>query len=201
MNIVTLLVPVCPHCGSENTIFQLLTQFQDPDISPFFYQLWACGHCKTPACSYSTMKLTAGGHKPVELCAFYPVPGEVLAPEGTPPAVASAFRSAKRYLKLGKDADYEAACVMARRAIELAVNDLGAEGKNLFQKIENLETRRLIPPVMRDWAHHLREIGNRGAHGDTADRKDASQAVYFAEMLFTYLFTLPRLVQKYRQDA
>lgn len=199
MDIATLVCPVCPHCGVENVAFQLVGQYHE-EFSYKAYQLWVCGSCELPACSISSATLSGAGHNLHELSGFFPVPESVSAPYGVPENIANVFRSAKRYLQQGRDADYEGACIMARRGIELAVNELGAEGKNLFQKIENLEAKRLIPPAMRDWAHHLREIGNEGAHGNAASQNDAMQAVYFAEMLFTYLYSLPRKMAEYRQN-
>lgn len=199
MDITTLTCPVCPHCGVEKVSFQLIYQVQKDHYSQIYYQLWRCGNCSNPACSVSEIQIYSGRNTIQKLLAFYPLPREITAPHATPEAIANTFRSAKRYLLSGRDADFEAACIMARRGIEQAVNAFGGEGKNLFQKINNLESKRLIPPAMRDWAHHLRDIGNEGAHGEAVTKEDAEQAVYFAEMLFTYLYSLPAKMEEYRQ--
>lgn len=201
MDISTLVCPVCPHCGVENVGYQLIRQAQTDHRQEIRYQLWICGNCKKPACSYTGKELEPGGHIVDELIGFYPLPEAVSAPYGVPENIGNSFVSAKKLLQRGQNADYEAACIMARRGIEQAVNELGGEGKNLYQKIENLEAKRLIPPAMRDWAHHLREIGNEGAHGGEATQEDAMQAVYFAEMLFTYLYSLPKRMEEYQQKS
>lgn len=201
MDITMLKCPVCPHCGVENVAFQMLSQFTEGEFAPKSYQLWVCGHCGKPACSHTPFPLEGHGYIIKDISGFYPIPKEVTAPYGVPAEMSKTFRSAIRFLKMGKDADYEAACVMARRGIELAVNDMGAEGKNLYQKIENLEKRRLVPPAMCDWAQCLREIGNIGAHVGEATREDAEQAVYFAEMLFVYLYTLPKQTAERRKKT
>lgn len=204
MDLITLVPPECPHCGSEKVAFQLMNQavgVREDGISPLYYQLWKCGNCRMPACSISSHQMRSGGNPLRSLLGFFPIPKEISAPYGVPENIANSYRSAKRLLLLRKDADYEAACIMARKGIEQAVNDLGAEGKSLYQKIENLEAKRLIPPAMRDWAHHLREIGNEGAHGGEATEEDAMQAVYFAEMLFTYLYSLPQRMEEYQQKS
>ncbi len=200
MDIATLACPVCPHCGVENVAFQLIAQYHE-NFSYKAYQLWVCGNCELPACSVSSSPLSAGGHYIEHLSGFFPIPKIISAPYGVPDSIANTFRSAKRYLQQGRDADYEGACIMARRGIEQAVNELGAEGRNLYQKIENLEEKRLIPPAIRDWAHHLRDIGNEGAHGGEVTEEDAKQAVYFAEMLFTYLYSLPKRMEEYQQKS
>ena len=201
MDITILNCPVCPHCGVENVAFQMVAQYLgDEAYKTAAYQLWICGNCGLPACSFTPRPLETRGYIPRDLYEFFPIPKEVAAPYGVPDEMAKAFRSAKRFLKMGKDADYEAACVMARRVIDIAVNDMGAEGKNLFQKIENLEKKRLIPPAMRDWAQCVREIGNIGAHVEEATCDDAEQAVYFAEMLLIYLYTLPKQTEERRKN-
>lgn len=204
MDISTLVCPICPHCGAERIAFQLEGEIHKVGRNGYVdhhHQLWECCNCGQPACSSSKNPMHKGGNKIESLYNFFPIPKEVTAPYGTPDEIACSYRSAKRLMLLGRDADYEAACVMARRGIEQAVNLMGAEGRNLFQKINNLESRRLIPPAMRDWAQHLREIGNEGAHGGEANQEDAMQAVYFAEMLFIYLFTLPTKMEEYRQSS
>lgn len=204
MDVSTLVCPVCPHCGAERIAFQLLSQVDEPSDTgkaSRYYQLWKCGNCGLPACSYSCHAMRFGGNSLDSLLGFFPILKEIKAPYGVPEDIANTFRSALRYLKLGRDADYEAACIMARRGIEMAVGDFGGAGQNLFQKINDLEAKRLIPPAMRDWAHHLREIGNAGAHGERISREDAQQAVYFAEMLFTYLYSLPRRMEEYQRQA
>lgn len=204
MDIYTLVCPICPHCGAEKVAFNLLNQIEyapEEFAHTQYYQLWQCGNCHSPACSYSLSSMHPGGNSLASLEGFYPVPKEITAPYGVPENIGDSFRSGKRYMKLGRDADYEAACIMARRCVEQAVNDFGAEGKDLFQKIENLEVKRLIPPAMRDWAHHVRKIGNGGAHGEMSTEDDARQSVYFAEMLLTYLYSLPKMMEAYRNNS
>ena len=131
----------------------------------------------------------------------YPEAIPLEAPLGTPDEVANAYKTAKKNLQHGQDGDYEAACIMARRSVERAVNGAGGQGHNLKEKIDDLEARRLISPALREWAHEVRDIGNDGAHEATVTREDAEQAVYFAEMLFTYLYTLPAMVAERRKKS
>ena len=204
MEIFTLVCPVCPHCGAEKIAFQMEGQKAKQNNRGYvdhYHQLWECCNCGEPACSSSKKPMNKGGNDFKSLDCFFPVPSEITAPYGTPDNIANSFRSAKRLLRRGEDADYEAACIMARKGIEQAVNELGAEGKNLFQKINDLESKRRIPPDMRDWAQHLRDIGNDGAHEPTVTKDDAIQAVYFAEMLFTYLYSLPMRMKEYQNKS
>lgn len=204
MEISTLTCPICPHCGVEKVSYELISQCQKKDpysLHEIYYQLWKCGNCEKPACSYSCNPMQDGGNRIDYLYGFYPIPEMITAPYGVPENMANLYKSAKRYLRSGKDADYDAACMMARKGIELAVKEFGGSGKDLFQKINNLEEKRLIPPALRDWAQHLRDIGNNGAHEPIVSNEEAQQADYFAEMLFSYLYSLPKRMEEYQQKS
>src|SRR5690606_11354154 len=82
---------------------------------------------------------------------------------------------------------WDAAAVMARSALQLAIRQQGAAGSNLKQEIDDLARKGLIPPVMKEWAHELRELGNESAHPrpnqpPTAAR-DAKDIVRFMDYL------------------
>lgn len=202
MGVVTLVCPVCPHCGVEKVAYELEAQVSQlherSAVGVGYHQLWKCCNCGQPACSSSWQEIM-GGHNTLErLQQFFPIPKDISAPYGVPGPIGNTFRSAMRYLQSGRDADYDASCVMARKGIELAVAEFGGTGRNLFQKIDDLEHRRLIPPAIRDWSQHIRDIGNDGAHEPLVTREEAQQAVLFAEMLFTYLYSLPQKMEEYQ---
>ncbi|MCH5277737.1 MAG: DUF4145 domain-containing protein [Desulfovibrionaceae bacterium] len=163
-----------------------------------YLTFWQCSNCGHGVCGESNY---AAAEEPFDFDDFlgvYPSPTPLEAPDGTPEDVAQAYKTARRNLHSGQDGDYEAACIMARRSVELAVNAAGGQGTNLKDKIDNLETQGIISQAMREWAHEIRDIGNDGAHEPSVTRKDALQAVYFAEMLFTYLYTLPKMMAERR---
>ena len=132
-NISTLACPVCPHCGVENVSFVYVASADSYNGEPYLH-LWKCGNCNKGLCTEGYTSIISGGNNIRDFTDVYPHHQEIVAPYGTPDTMASSYRTAIRCLRAGKDADYEAACVMARRCIELAVNDIGGEGHNLFQK-------------------------------------------------------------------
>ncbi len=129
---------------------------------------------------------------------IYPSIEELDAPAGTPDKVAEAYIAARVSLQTNKPGFWEAAAVMARRSIELALADCGAKG-SLKNMIDKLGAEGILAKSMVDWANEVRIIGNDGAH-DCVTREDAVQAVYFAEMLFTYMFKLPAMIAKRRNS-
>ena len=168
--------------------------------------LYACGNCYHGVCVEAPpayLKPHSVTHGPYfeSFFEYFPSPKPLDAPANTPDDVAKAYKTAMKNLRSGEDGDLEAACIMARRSIELAVNLMDAEGGNLKKKIDDLADKKILSPILQAWAHEIRDIGNDGAHEPDVSREDAEQAVYFAEMLFTYLFTLPGMIAERRCKA
>lgn len=121
-------------------------------------------------------------------------------PEHWPESIGRYWLQAKRSLS---DENWDAAAVMARSALQLALRDHKATGANLKQEIQDLANKGLLPPNMRDWSDHVRELGNDSAHprpeqGPT-DPQDARDIVEFLDFLLEYLYTLPHRIDLYRK--
>jgi hypothetical protein len=102
-----------------------------------------------------------------------------------------------------KDENWDAAAVMARSALQVALREHGAQGKSLRAEIDDLAARGILPPHMKEWAHELRELANESAHPDpTADKsgaEDVRDIIEFLDFLLQYLYNLPHEIQQYRQ--
>ncbi|MEE4383762.1 MAG: DUF4145 domain-containing protein [Pseudomonadales bacterium] len=151
----------------------------------------------------------AGGRVPLRnlesighasLLRVYPTADSISAPDSTPQEVAHFFLQAKRSIRENPDA----AVLMARRTLEVAtllqleVSSTDESERNsfrkltLFKRIDALNERRRITPLLAEWAHSLRLDGNEAAHGMApVDPADAAEAVDFAEVFLTYVFTMP----------
>lgn len=94
------------------------------------------------------------------------------------------------------DGNWNSCVVMSRRALEEAMTDLGAEGDDLFHKIDDLESKRKITPELKAWAHEGRLGGKLGAHGmkekKWADKDDAEEVSEFTRWFLRYVYVLPR---------
>ncbi|WID95723.1 DUF4145 domain-containing protein [Bosea vestrisii] len=121
------------------------------------------------------------------------------APESWPAGVGNLWLQARRSLQ---SESWDAAAVMARSSLQAALRHVKAEGTSLFQEIESLGSRGLLPPTMVDWAHAVRLFGNDSAHPKVdqkpASKKEVTEAVRFIEFLFEYLFELPARIEKLR---
>ena len=76
------------------------------------------------------------------------------------------------------------------------------QGIILKQEIDDLAKKGLLPPVMKDWSHEVRELGNDGAHPKPksagTDAKDAKDVVQFLSTLLIMLYNLPYQIEQYR---
>lgn len=79
---------------------------------------------------------------------------------------------------------------------------MGATGANLKQEIDDLADRGILPPIMKEWAHELRELANDSAHpkpGQPAtDPKDARDIVNFLDFLLDVVYNLPHRIEQFR---
>ena len=93
--------------------------------------------------------------------------------------------------------------LMARSAIQLVARHHGAVGKNLKEEIDDLASKGLILPVMQEWAHEVRELGNDGTHpipgSAGTSQKDAKDVVEFLSFLMRVMYTVPHQIAEYRK--
>jgi len=120
-------------------------------------------------------------------------------PEHWPEEVGRFWLQAKRNLK---DENWDAASLMARSALQVALRDQKAQGKTLKKEVEDLASKGILPPIMKEWSDNVRELGNESAHPapgqPETDPKDAANVVEFLDFLLEYLYTLPHRINKYR---
>ena len=92
---------------------------------------------------------------------------------------------------------------MARSALQTALRDHDANGNNLKEEIQDLAEKSILPPVMKEWSDHVRELGNDSAHPlpeqVATDPSDARDIVSFLDFLLECLYSLPYRIKKYRE--
>ena len=69
-------------------------------------------------------------------------------------------------------------------------------------EIEDLASRGILPPIMKDWSNEVRELGNDSAHpvpdADPTSPDDARDIAEFLDFLLEYLYGLPHRISQYR---
>jgi hypothetical protein len=99
--------------------------------------------------------------------------------------------------------NWDATAVMARSALQAALRDYKAKGKNLKQEIDDLANKGILPPIMKEWSDQIRELGNVSAHPnssqDPTNPQDARDIVNFLDFLLEYLYDLPHRIKEYKE--
>lgn len=101
------------------------------------------------------------------------------------------------------DENWDAAIMVAGSALQAAMREQKAKGKNLAAEIDDLSDRGTLPTIMKEWAHELRGLRNLSAHpkpGEMSpDSKDVKDVVKFLDYLLRYLYTMPEEILRYRE--
>jgi hypothetical protein len=193
-----IMCPFCMEKGNFATEFHVAKKQPNGDKVLNFDTL-KCGNCA----AYVQVFWSAGD----TVHSFHVQPWPIKykkAPDHYPEAIGRFWLQAKKNLS---DQNWDAAAVMARSALQLALRSHDAQGANLKQEIEDLASKGLLPPMMRDWSHNVRTLGNDSAHPgpdqQPTNPKDASDIVGFLDFLLEYLYTLPKRIREYqsRKDA
>lgn len=188
----------CPHCG-ERVSFTLLGDYKEK--SGIYQSFWRCNNCDKSVVGEITRQPVYKGtaYELGDFLNIYPEPKPIEAPKGTPDDVADDYKEALRGLRVG---NIKSSCIMAGSAVETACVHCGATDGGLKQKIAKLRAEGIVTKSLADWADEIRSIRIDAAHhadrGAQVTREDAEEAVAFAEMLFTYLYTLPGMIDARR---
>lgn len=100
------------------------------------------------------------------------------------------YRDALRVLEAGVP---DAAAVQLRRTLEAAAAHVGVTGKTLMASIEKLIADGHITKDFGRVLHHVRKIGNLGAHytDERVDDEAAQRALRFTTQVLRNLFEVP----------
>jgi hypothetical protein len=187
---------ICAFCNERGNFAKVSHQGRkDSDDKKLNYDILQCINCGN-----YTMVFWSGSSQLHDFRTL-PWPTETTNfPEHWPKDIGQFWMEAQRSLE-GKN--WNAAAVMARSAIQLALRYHEAVGNNLKQEIDDLAKKGLLPPVMKEWSHEVRVLGNDSAHptpGSSAGAvsKDAKDVVQFLSTLLTMLYDLPHKIEQYR---
>jgi hypothetical protein len=129
-------------------------------------------------CSESTVVITQRfGTTEDGLVHIYPPPGSGTLDKQVNAGVASAFDEGMRCLSIGAN---RAAAVMFRSALSLFVKDKGSEAakgeRHLKTALKHMKSEGDLHKSLWEWADHLNQLGNEGAHPEDYDDVTAEEA-------------------------
>jgi hypothetical protein len=188
----------CGFCG-ENGNFENVHHIEKKHGSKrkiLNYEILKCGNCG----NYSMVFWSASPIARMHDYKVVPWPLETVSfPKHWPEDIGRHWMQACRSLE---GENWDAATIMARSAIQLAVRYQGASGHNLKEQIDDLAKKGILPPIMKEWSHEVRVLGNDSAHpnpgAEGTDREDARNVVDFLGVLLNMLYDLPHQIEQYR---
>jgi len=192
----------CPFCfekGNFSTAFH--AEKKKPNSSKKLnFDTLKCENCSGYVMVLWSSNEHAFGPSAVHSYKVLPWPLRIdSAPEHWPEEVQRYWIQAQRNLR---DENWDATVLMARSALQVALRDNQAQGKTLKAEIDDLASRRILPPIMKDWSDNIRELGNISAHPQPGQPptapEDAKDIVEFLDFLLEYLYTLPKRINDYR---
>lgn len=187
---------ICPFCGERGNFgLEFSAKKQKPNgHKTLYFDTLKCGVCAAFVQVFWSASQNHHGFR------AQPWPLKVTsAPSEWPESVGRYWLQAQRNIK---DENWDAAAVMARSALQIALREQGASGRNFRDEIESLASQGVLPAIMKDWAHEVRGLGNDSAHPvvDQAptDPRDARDIVEFLDFFLQYSYSLPKKINDYR---
>ncbi len=193
----------CAFCGEKGnfeTVQHLERKKPGGGSKKLNYDTLKCGHCGNYMFAFWSANSSGYGAYAVHDYQVLPWHRSTTNyPKHWPSDVGQYWVEARRSIE-GKN--WTAAALMARSAIQLVARKHEAKGKNLKEEIDDLAAKGLILPVMQEWAHEVRELGNEGTHpklGSTGtNEKDAKDVVEFLTFLMTVMYNVPKQIADFR---
>lgn len=209
---------VCPHCRRDS-VFMIVAGPYTEHTDAFRYVYLHCAAMRCQGCLEFILGLVGETRgKTFEYMEHYPLgkPDDSVD-KNVPKNIAADFAEAKRCLWVES---YKATVAMCRRSVEASCKHLGATGKDLEKKIDNLASQDKITESLKQMAHAVRVSGNRGLHGkkkaigqpdesagedaalvddlDTFGEAEAKAMIAFTEQFFYHVYAMPALLEQYK---
>jgi hypothetical protein len=171
----------------ENVIVKRHTE-DVPGYGPMdwavIWSLWRCPGCEQPTLWRYAWSDDIG--EPMAEERLYPTARDNSA---LPDKVRKRYDAALRVRRI--DPDFYAAGI--RRMVETICNHEGAQGQDLFHKLDDLASKGRIPETLAKMAHQLRTFGRIGVHDEEIEVASADVPIIedFAEAILEYMYRAP----------
>lgn len=153
-------------------------------------------------CQEGTVIVSGGNVLDPIVLHVYPAPGAGVLDSEVDERVASAYDEGMRCLGIGA---YRAAAVMFRSALSLYVKDRGskeaASERHLKSALKLMKADGTLHPSLWDWADHLTQLGNEGAHPEDYEdvtRDGAEGLAMFVRHLIKHEYEMPAELNRAR---
>ena len=101
-----------------------------------------------------------------------------------------------------KGIDYAICLQSLRSVLEKICKDKGENTGTLEEKIQNLISKKVLPPMFEDACWIIRKLGNEATHGDNVQyfEYEVEQVITYISEIINYLYCLPALTASMRQN-
>jgi len=189
----------CPFCLEEgNFALEHHAEKKKPNSSKKLnFDTYKCGNCAGYVMVLWSASEFGGGLHNFKVLPW--VVGKIEAPKYWPEEVQRFWLQAHESVK---NEIWDAAAVMIRSALQVALRLNKAVGSDLKSEIDDLATKGILPPIMKEWSDELRLLGNDSAHPKAEQAaknpQDVKDAIEFLDYLLQYLYDLPKQITEYR---
>lgn len=184
----------CWMCGTLAHQTMLFDPMRDASAQ-VFYCAYRCDECG----AFSTASMTYGGTiaeakkfmtDDNELTWF---PTRIAGKDfpDVPEHIASTADEAHKSFSIGA---LRAAILLARAVVEATAKHNGILKGTLADKIDELEAKGLVRPMIKDTAHEIRYLGNNMAHGDFVDpvtTEETEDVLFFMDEVLNEVYQSP----------
>jgi len=189
----------CPHCGA--TYAQMGVRMQDNQAATAEGRLRCWTFLTCPACAGAVVLETSLQNESPAVLDILPADNSsTLGVAHLPEDVESYYRDALRVLRAGVP---DAAAVQLRRTLEAAAAHFDIEERTLVKSIEALIEQGHVTKSFGGALHHIREVGNVGAHhtDERLDDTTVRRAIRFTSALLRNLFEVPAELAALKEEA
>lgn len=198
-------VILCLHCGNKTymkKVSNYSNKWCDDSEGIWSETTWSLYFC--PVCSEITLERSytfseifdydqyGNPQQIIETTTLYPHPS-FSSGFGMPTNIKSSFEAAQKVRHI----DGATCALSLRRTLEMVCKDKGETAGSLFEKLQNLSQKGILPPILDQMASILRELGNVAAHADDIEIPDelVPDLIEFTDTILTYLYVLPAKIQ------
>ncbi len=184
----------CPHCGNDGT-FQNV--FGEDTFEPNYYYWYGSRKCPNPKCNGHIFFISDNDGN---LIKTYPSLKITFNSERIPDRIKHSFDEA---LICHGNNCFIASAIMIRKTLEEICVDKSSEGKNLFNRIENLKSKIVLPKELIDGMQELRLLGNDAAHIEAntfeqIGKEELEISIEFTKEILKAVYQYESLLEKLR---
>lgn len=203
----------CPHCRVKDMALVVSTWTPHSGTRYAGIAHLTCPRCSLPSAAkiearqgggeYNQLIQNGGDptyNSPWAISNFWPRPSGPEVPDNLPEDVNRIYLQAESNFAI--NGNEEAAGTMYRKALDVGLKKIDtALTGTLGQKIQSLTKSGKLTSDILEWSTHVRDLGNDAAHEEIPPtREELENLRGFTDMVLQYLFTLPAMVKKRREQ-